>query len=266
MATASAAAAVVLVHREKDVMREFKNFEDARTCKALVKLLTLLVQTFPAAVAAEQSRCREREAQTEEAKAEVLWRRLQSLWQSSAARVALEFGFPDKNVALVLVQLIVSGEKLKDAAHLLDLLEDLEATEEDLQIPCGLAEVLNMEDPFPKLSREAASASASAPTRHMAAASVNHPTPVKVQEGNRDNPRTTYHQVPEEVPPTRDELVKETSLLMWKKKCGQCHKEDSNRLIVDCGHVALCSSCEKVTDLCPQCGTKKTFVVQVFLG
>ena len=63
---------------------------------------------------------------------------------------------------------------------------------------------------------------------------------------------------------TKEELVQETISLVTQWRCKQCYKQDANQLLLDCGHLSLCTTCLLKTLLCPFCGVRITQSIKVY--
>ena len=68
-------------------------------------------------------------------------------------------------------------------------------------------------------------------------------------------------------PPTstrHQELVKEAFDLSLPLRCKACNKAKANALIIDCGHIFLCTDCVPTQETCPVCLTGITEFIKVY--
>ena len=106
-----------------------------------------------------------------------------------------------------------------------------------------------------------------------AAAAAQSVTPVVTSKSRRKNRSTRTQSLqrllltPTATPPTsarHQELVKEAFDLSLPLRCKACNKAKANALIIDCGHIFLCTDCVPTQETCPVCLTGITEFFKVY--
>ena len=60
-------------------------------------------------------------------------------------------------------------------------------------------------------------------------------------------------------------LNEELANLENNRKCKMCRKATANRVVLPCGHLSLCSDCEKKAKACPLCKHKIQALIKAYV-
>ena len=78
--------------------------------------------------------------------------------------------------------------------------------------------------------------------------------------------RKTTPSKPQDKTPslTREQIEKNTLLMLGQQRCYDCRKEERSQMSLNCGHIVYCESCVKEHQTCPICLYKITDIKKVY--
>lgn len=168
-------------------------------------------------------------------------KRMDAMWNSSKREVAQEFGFSKDEIAFAFAYHAAQNKTLHDASELVAWLED-ESFEQ------GKKFVLQ------QFANNVFGPRCDQRTKKSAPELLTGPRERrKEEEANKHSDK-------------RQKLIAEVKQLLRQKMCWGCHTNEADILVVDCGHVSLCSTCSKSWSKCPRCKSASTFTVKVYLA
>lgn len=168
-------------------------------------------------------------------------KRMDDMWNSSKRKVAQEFGFSEDEIAFAFAYHAAQNKALHDASELIAWLED-----ESFQL--GKKFVL-----------EEFANNVFGPAREQW-------TKKSAPELRTDTRERRKEEEAIKQSDNRQKLVAEAKQLLRQKLCWGCQANEADVLVVDCGHVSLCSTCSRSWSKCPRCKGASTFTVKVYLA